>query len=284
MSDSFLSATEKRAADGSHRGGDDASSSSELRPATRAEIITKFTTVPVFNLVNNETQQCFPTVDNAAGRPMGTFYLDLADAEEQLGKITSLNPQLSLAIEAAPLSHAWALSEAWIDEAPPPGVLRLQASKAVLASLPGFPELPEELRGAFNPLTSQCPIWQMDELHANGEMPFFFHFEDMAAYWMAKTGQPRESLPMDGLDVTDLRVLVARMVSQADAWGRAMLVPPMRSMQVTTQQMPPLGAAADEVAAAIGRQAEPAALATMRAAVDGSEPPPLEGDEPPPLE
>jgi hypothetical protein len=242
--------------------------SAPARKATRGEIITKFTTIPVFNLTNTETQQAFPTIDNPVGRPMGTFYTDLADAEEQVAKCQQLNPQFKLAIEAVPLSHAWALSERWVNEAPPPGVLRIQASKAVLESLPGFPGLPDELRSGFNPATSQMPLWQMDELHTDKEMPYFFHFEDMVDYWMAKSGRPREEFPTANLDVTDLRVLVARMVTQEERWDRMLLVPPRRTMQMTTQKMPDLPVPLDE----------------------GSEPPPLEpvaldeGSEPPPLE
>jgi hypothetical protein len=241
---------------------DDAAGDAARRPATRGEIVTKMTTVPVFNLVRTDNQQAFPTVDNPAQKPMGTFYFDFLDAETQLRSVQALNPHVGLAIEVAPLSHAWALSERWVDQAPPPGVLRLQASKAVLASLPGFPELPEELRAAFNPLTSRCPLWQLDALHTVEEMPYFFHYEDLVAYWAARTGQPADALPDDGLDVTDLRVLVARMSTQPEVWERLRLIPPRRSMELTSQPMPGLAEAVDA----------------------GSEPPPLEGDEPPPLE
>lgn len=205
---------------------------------------------------------------------MGCWYTDLADAEEQVAtlqakfKAEDREPQ-SLSIEATPLSHAFALSERWVNEgANVP--LRMQASKTVIASLPGFPELPEELRGGFNPKTSVFPLWQLDELNTDEVTPFFFHAEDLAQYWAAETGRPPSELPREGLDVTDLRVLIARMATLDDHWDRVLLVPPRRSMEVTTQAIED---GAEPTGRRLGHKADPL-----------DEPPPLEGDEPPPLE
>eukprot|EP00326_Haptolina_ericina_P010833 CAMPEP_0181215380 /NCGR_PEP_ID=MMETSP1096-20121128/25980_1 /TAXON_ID=156174 ORGANISM="Chrysochromulina ericina, Strain CCMP281" /NCGR_SAMPLE_ID=MMETSP1096 /ASSEMBLY_ACC=CAM_ASM_000453 /LENGTH=212 /DNA_ID=CAMNT_0023307227 /DNA_START=98 /DNA_END=736 /DNA_ORIENTATION=- len=185
----------------------------------------------------------------------GIWYIDIADAEEQLMKLRAGHPDIEYTIEVTPLSKAFALSERWVGDAAPGGFsvpLKLQASTAELARLPGFPPLPEELRGAFNPRTDRLPVWQMDELKG---MPFFFHYEDLVIYWMTESGQCREEMPQDGLDVRDLREVVARMTFQPLDWmGQLKLIAPRRSVEMSTQVMPP-------------KPADPL-----------DEPPPLEGD------
>ena len=97
----------------------------------------------------------------------GCWYADLADAEEHLAKLQAGHPEMKCSIEVTPLSKAFALSERWVGSAATGGQsvpLKLQASKAELKRLPGFPPLPDELRGAFNPRTGPFPMWQMDEL------------------------------------------------------------------------------------------------------------------------
>ena len=98
-------------------------------------------------------------------------------------------------------------------------------------------------------------------------MPTFFHFEDLQTYWMAESGKPKEEMPQDGLDVRDLREIVARATFQPLDWSAWCLVAPRRSVSITTQRM--------------GTNKAPSAAP---ASVADDEPPPLEGDEPPPLE
>ena len=225
------------------------------RPLTRAEIIDKMHIVPVFSVINAETKQMCP-VAQEDGSFCGCWFVDLADAEEHLAKLKAGHAEMQCTIEVTPLSKAFALSEQWVGTAALSGTggvpLKLQASKAELARLPGFPPLPESLRRAFNPRTSRMPVWQMDELKG---MPLFFHFDDLEAYWMAESGKPKEEMPQDGLDVRALREVIARATFEPFDWmGKLCLVAPRRSVQISTERM-----------------------ATEGAASEHDEPPPLEG-------
>ena len=132
------------------------------RPLTRAEIIDKMHIVPVFSVINAETKQMCP-VAQEDGSFCGCWFVDLADAEEHLAKLKAGHAEMQCTIEVTPLSKAFALSEQWVGTAALSGAggvpLKLQASKAELARLPGFPPLPESLRRAFNPRTSRMPVW-----------------------------------------------------------------------------------------------------------------------------
>lgn len=201
-------------------------------------------------------QQMAPTSDDGGQSFCGCWYVDADDAAEQLEALREANPGAGFGIAAASLAHAWALTEQWVDEGAAGhghgAFLRLQASKAELGRLPGFPELPAELRGGFNPRTSRFPLWQMDELSG---MPLFFHHADLVQRWLRENpGKEEADMPQDGLDVTDLRVLVARMATEPLAsWPSCELVPPSSSLKITAPVEP--------------EPADPL-----------DEPPPLEGD------
>ena len=144
------------------------------RALTRAEVIEKMHVVPVFSVINMKSREMCPVEEE--GGFCGIWYIDIADAEEQLMKLRAGHPDIEYTIEVTPLSKAFALSERWVGDAAPGGFsvpLKLQASTAELARLPGFPPLPEELRGAFNPRTDRLPVWQMDEL--KGAAPMSAH-------------------------------------------------------------------------------------------------------------
>lgn len=198
----------------------------EPRPATRGEIIAKLNLVPVFSVSDNDTQSiCATKVGNV---PCGTWFADIRDAEKLLVTLRKHNPSMNLGIEATPLGHALALSERWVPAAAKL-TTRIQASTYELESLPGFPQLPDELKKAFSPLTSRFPVWVCEDLHTATDMPFFLHGDDLKDAWFAKTGKSLDEAKE--LDVTDLRVLVAKMCCQPGTWGNMHLLPPKRTVE-----------------------------------------------------
>ena len=81
-----------------------------LRPLQRQEIIDKLDAVPVFSVVNRQTQQVVPTVTEN-GVLCCYFHVDVDEAAESLATLQSRNPTLSLALTATPLGTAFALCE-----------------------------------------------------------------------------------------------------------------------------------------------------------------------------
>ena len=198
----------------------------EKRLATRGEIVAKLNLVPVFSVSDLDTQSICATL--VGNQPCGTWFADVRDAEALLAKLRQHNPAMNLGIEATPLGHALALSEKWVPAAAKL-TTRIQASTRELASLPGFPELPDELKKAFNPLTSRFPVWVCEDLHTAMDMPFFLHADDLKDAWFKATGKSLDDAKE--LDVTDLRVLVAKMCCQVGNWGVMNLLPPQRTVE-----------------------------------------------------
>ena len=156
------------------------------RVATRNEIIKKLNKVPAFQIVDGNKNMCATMTSNG---PCGTYFLDHRDAQALRAQIQQHNPGMTIDIDVIPLGNAFALTEKWVKMAQQVP-LRLQGSKAVLASMPGFPGLPHELKGAFSPLSSNMPIWVLEELHTESAMPYFLHLEDARHAWDA--GQARQ--------------------------------------------------------------------------------------------
>ena len=199
----------------------------EKRVLTRGEVIKILNSVPVFSIQNADDKSMCATM--VKGNPTATYFADVRDAEKFMSVVKEHNPSMNLAMQMMPLGSALAHSEKWTKESQNVS-MRIQASTAELNSLPGFPELPDELKGAFNPLTSRFPIWVCQDMYTATEMPLFLHQDDLKEAWRKKTGTELDEAKE--LDVTDLRVLVAKMCSQAnESWECVKLVIPKRTVE-----------------------------------------------------
>ena len=81
-----------------------------LRPLQRQEIVDKLDSVPVFSVVNRQTQQVVPTAAEN-GVLCCYFHVDVDEAAASLAKLQARNPTLELALTATPLGTAYALCE-----------------------------------------------------------------------------------------------------------------------------------------------------------------------------
>ena len=81
-----------------------------LRPLQRQEIVDKLDGVPVFSVVNRQTQQVVPTAAEN-GVLCCYFHVDVDEAAASLAKLQARNPTLELALTATPLGTAYALCE-----------------------------------------------------------------------------------------------------------------------------------------------------------------------------
>ena len=184
------------------------------RPATRPEVVAKLKDVPVFSVIDLSIRSMCATMIKVNNKPVavGTYFCDERDAKEHMGMIMEHNPGLSLAVDGSQnLGNAFALSERWAKNGPNVP-LRIQASKATLQAVSGFPQLPEELRNAFNPLSSRFPLWLSSQMHATGDMAFFLHLDDLVQAWCdvkSCTKEEAHAALKDKLEAVDLRVLCA---------------------------------------------------------------------------
>lgn len=197
------------------------------------------------------------------------FYFDPADAKAAMEERSKTHPG-PLAVSFTPLGRAFALSEGWIKPAasnPPP--MRLQASQAVLRSFGGkigHDICPPKIREKMNPRTSPLPVFTLAELQdeETGAAPFFFSRNDMTRRWMEKTGKPIAAVPGQAT-LSDLRVLVVRMLTNPRDWATLQLVPPQQIAAEVEKQRK-----AREAEAREAREAEEAAAAakTTKAATE----------------
>ena len=81
-----------------------------LRPLQRQEIVDKLDGVPVFSVVNRQTQQVVPTAAEN-GVLCCYFHVDVDEAAASLAKLQARNPTLELGLTATPLGTAYALCE-----------------------------------------------------------------------------------------------------------------------------------------------------------------------------
>ena len=81
-----------------------------LRPLQRQEIVDKLDGVPVFSVVNRQTQQVVPTAEEN-GVLCCYFHVDVDEATASLAALQARNPTLELGLTATPLGTAYALCE-----------------------------------------------------------------------------------------------------------------------------------------------------------------------------
>ena len=109
---------------------------------THQEVVEKLDKVPMFYIVAvDHNEALVQTDDGPDGQACGCWYFDRADATRQLERLQKANGEGAprLALETVPLGTAFALTENW--RPLPEGTrVRLEASRAVLASLPERPE------------------------------------------------------------------------------------------------------------------------------------------------
>ena len=238
---------------------------------TKKQLLTYLDQVLAFNLVELVDGQQLP-VTSPSGEVV--WYLDENDgAEALLARKETHAGQLALG--CTPLGRAFGLSEGWVTpKGRLPGPMKLQASSAMLKDVAGDIKsadqiFPPSLRKRFNKRTSPLPMWSFTEPFDDGAcMPFFFDRLSMAEYWLDRTGRPREELPKD-LVLTDLRVLIVRMLTKAEEWKKIKLVPSHASAEWQKQRE---------------ERAKAELEAKAKAIENGDEPPPLVADDaaPPP--
>ena len=235
---------------------------------TKAELLAALDKVMLFDLRSVE--------DGRGGRepclsPAGeyVFYVDENDAAAAMEERKITNPN-RMALGCTPLGRAFGLSEGrafgFTTNLKCP--MRLQGCSAAITAI-GVKEAtrlcPPTLRKQLNPRTGPLPMFSLEELvEGTDEAPYFFSQHDMVAHWMEKTGKKEEEFPQR-LVITDLRVLIVRMMQVPQDWKTLKLVPTSSSVAWL------------EAVAANQRAAAEKAKA---AAADG--PPPLQDDEPPP--
>jgi len=209
-----------------------------LRPLQRREIVDKLDAVPVFSVVNQQTQKVLP-VEEEEDRVLCFFHLDVSEAKASLERLRRDNPGVQLTLSATPLGAAFALCEwdvslssdelkvdAHGEDAHPTQVevarnveLRLhacQAETSAAASLLSEAPVPPLLRHR-NKVNGALPLFGSDELRFSAEdgaeqgksvLPIFFRRDDLRDAWLASGGKAEE---MPVVLVTDLRTLAWQM-------------------------------------------------------------------------
>lgn len=214
------------------------------------------------------------------------FFVDQNDAVEALEARKQAQPGERVAIGMTSLGRAFGLTEgqAFGFSSNMTFPARMQGPKAVIEDLEhdgldaGAKALcPPELRKQLNKRTSTIPMFSLNELvEGTNTAPYFFTKADMVRYWMAQTGKAQNELPPH-LVMTDLRVLIIRMMSVPNDWKTLKLV----GLSSTIEWLEAV--AANQRAVATAAAAPTEALPQQQ---DEDTPPPLQQDEdaPPPLE
>lgn len=209
------------------------------RVLTRAEVVVKLDQVMMLNIVasgEGREAQIVPGHDGSI-----CWYSSVGDAREALGRAQAAMPQcdgFSLGLNFTPLGRALGLSEGWagpkLGSAPPP--MRLQASQEVKKAVEGalarsLPSDHKLLITKHNKRTGWFPLFFLEELQSKRVLPYFFSRDDLVRCWVA-SGRPLEAIP-EQLEVTDLRLLVMRLLTEPGDWaGRLLFVPPQETIDL----------------------------------------------------
>ena len=256
-----------------------------VRPLTQTELIAKLDQIMLLNVVATQDgkKQIIPGADGDV-----CWYSDAFDAKSALGAMQAKMkppPGISLGLDFCPLGRAYSLSDGWVNaqriqgEAPP---MRLQPSSKVLETCgeAGIHALERQLPAALkkrNRRQGAFPLFHLKELQSERVLPYFFTRDDLITCWMS-SGKPFEALPPT-LDVTDLRALVARVLTEPNDWlKRLKLIPPqsvvalMQMVDGVSDQLEQLGTL---TAKATGEVIAEIKAANAAAVASGEEPPPL---------
>jgi len=233
---------------------------------SKAELVTALDKITLFDLRSSEDGAARDFCLSPAGECV--FYIDHADACEALEarKITHPGP---LALGCTGLGRAFGLSEghAFGFSSPAKFPFRLQGPTEIISAIGEADSkrlCPPSLRKQLNERTGPIPMFSLEELVEGTETaPYFFSHNDLLRYWMENTGKKQEEMP-PRLVLTDLLVLIVRMMQVPQDWKTIQLMPMTSSMEwlqaVTANQ-----------------------LAAAEAAKAKDPLPPLPEDEPPPL-
>ena len=237
-----------------------------LRPLQQQEIVDKLDAVPVFSVVDSQTQQVVPSAaENGVLRC--DFHLDVGEATAALERLQRDNPRLPLSLTVTPLGTAFALcewekqvsqadEEADEDElsfgeddedgdpdaegGAPQVELRLQACEAEAAvARPLLSEAPvPPLLRRRNAVNGALPLFGSDEIRfaaddgaeaGQSALPLFFRRDDLRAAWLA-SGGAAEAMP--SVQVTDLRTLAWQMqFDTSQDWRPLLFVAPASSIE-----------------------------------------------------
>ena len=244
---------------------------------SRAELLTELDKIVVFNIVAviGNGPKSEPVTD-----PSGcwVWYLDARDAIEEMDARKITHPG-HLVLSCTPLGRAFGLVEGWVTphwsgpgKLPP---MRLQASQEELQATGDLAKqlCPPAIREKMSEFNGPLPLYSLQEWQdSSTSVPWFFSKGDLVEH-VVSTGKPADQL--EGLMLTDLRVLVVSMLTNPADWARLKL----RIASTSTECLKWMKASSEENAKAAHTQAQ---VAHAPAATAADEPPALE-EEPPPL-
>ena len=202
---------------------------------TKAELLEALDQITLFDLRSAED-------GDGSGRtpclsPAGefVFYVDENDAVEAMEARKQTHPG-RVALGCTGLGRAFALSEgrAFGFSSSAKFPMRLQGSTATIKAIGDADArrlCPPTLRKQLNERTSTLPMLSLKELVEGTETaPYFFSHADLVHHWTSKTGKPPEEFPSK-LVLTDLRVLIVRMMQVPHDWQTLKLVPSASSVE-----------------------------------------------------
>lgn len=261
---------------------------------TKQELLAALDNILLFDLRHADGEGRQPCLS-----PQGEYvlYTDEADAVAAIEALKKAQPGSQAVLGCTGLGRAFALSEgkAFGFSSNFKHPIHLQGSTALLAEIGAASSealCPAAVREQLNARTSIIPMFSMPELINNTEAaPYFFSKADMVTHWMSATGKAESQLPPT-IVLTDLRVLIVRMMQNPRDWRTIQLVPSAQSIEwlhsVTANQK--MAAMVKEQEEAKARAEGKAAASAPAAAVpdEDAKLPPLqeeqeEGAEPPPL-
>ena len=243
---------------------------------TKAELVAALDQITLFDLRVMENGKGTQTCLSPEGDYI--FYVDCNDAAEAL-QARKMTHAGHLVLGTTPLGKVFGLTEAdaFGFQSNVAFPMYLQGSTAVIDDLvrDGLDEGAKSLcpvSSQLNPKSSTVPMFSFPELvEGTTTAPYFFTKADLVHHWMSSTGKTLEELP-PRLIMTDLRVLILRMMTEPADWK--------------TIQIAPLTSTVEFLAAASQQRVQ--ATQPAEAATGTAGAPPLasvaEADEPPALE
>ena len=242
---------------------------------TKGELLTALDSIVLFDIRSLEDGRGRDPILSPAGEYV--FYVDPNDAIEAMEARKLTHPD-RMALGCTGLGRAFGLSEgaAFGFQTNAKMPMRIQGPTGIINAI-GEADAkrlcPPSLRKQMNERTSPIPMFSLHELVEGTDVaPYFFSQMDMVAFWMQQTGKTQEELPRT-LVLTDLRVLIVRMMQVPSDWKTIKLVPASGSVEWLQ------AVAANQKAVA---DPPPADAPPPLQEEDG--PPPLQEDEPSPLQ
>lgn len=152
------------------------------------------------------------------------FFTDATEATTKLSLASTLDPTARLRLELVGLGRVFALMQGLMGLKPPAPVVLQFARQVVEAEgergVP--PPLRERMRGQ-----GPFPLFYSEAIGSPLVTPVFFSRDDLLQHWTKNGG---ESLPE--VTVTDLRVVVARMLQEPGEWKPLVFIPPRASAEL----------------------------------------------------